>query len=61
MTVDAADDTTSEAIVALSGQQADAVHQNQVQRASLQAAIEHIKASGQLRMVQHMERERLLH
>ena len=53
----AADDKTSEAICALSGQQADAVHQNQVQIASLQGAIETIKATGQLRMVQHIERE----
>lgn len=57
LATDAADDKTSEAIVALSGQQADAVHQNQVQIASLQGAIETIKATGQLRMVQHMERE----
>ena len=57
LATDAADDKTSVAIVALSGQQADAVHQNQVQIASLQGAIETIKATGQLRMVQHMERE----
>ena len=57
LATDAAHDKTSEAIVALSRQQADAVHQNQVQIASLQGAIEAIKATGQLRMVQHMERD----
>ena len=50
-------DETSEAIVALSGLQADTVHQNQVQIALLQAALETIKPTGQVRIVAHMERD----
>ena len=61
LATDAADDKPSEVILPLSGQQADAVNLNKVQIASLQAAIEAIQESGQIRMVQHMERERLLH
>jgi hypothetical protein len=57
LTSDADVDNTSDAIGALSGQQADAVLQSQVQISSLQGAIEAIKATGQPRMVQHMERE----
>ena len=53
----AADDKTSDAICTLSGKQAEAVHQNQIQIASLQTAIETVKATGQLRAAQHLERE----
>ena len=48
---------TSEAIVALSGPQAEAMHQNKVQIASLRAALETIKPTGQIKIVQHMERQ----
>ena len=56
LATDIADDKASEDIVALSGQQADAVHLNTIQIASLQEAIEAIKDTGQIRIVQHMER-----
>ena len=52
-----ATDETSEAIVPLSGAQAEAVEQSQVQIASLQAAAEAIKPTGQMRTVVHLERE----
>ena len=53
---DAADDKTCEEIAVLSVKQAGAVHQNKVQIAALQGAIEAITQTGQLKVVQHMER-----
>ena len=52
-----ATDETKEASVTLSGPQADAVHQNQVEIASLQDAIEIIRQTGAIRMVVHLERQ----
>ena len=52
---DAADDKTCVEFVALSKQQADAVHQNKVQIATLQEAIEAIKLTGQLRVALQVE------
>ena len=54
---DAADDKTCEEIAVLSVKQAGAVHQNKVQIAALQGAIEAISLTGQLKVAQHMERE----
>ena len=54
---DAADDKTCEEIAVLRVKQAGAVHQNKVQIAALQGAIETITLTGQLKVVQHMERE----
>ena len=52
-----ATDETSEAIVPLSGAQAEAVELHQAQIASLQAAVETVKHTGQMRTVVHLERE----
>ena len=52
-----ATEEASEAIVPLSGAQAEAVEQSQVQIASLQAAVEAINPTGQMRTVVHLKRE----
>ena len=57
LATDAADGNACEDIVALDGQQAEAVHQNEVAIATLQGCIESIKDAGQLKVVQHLERE----
>ena len=57
LAADAIDDNACEEVVALDGHQAEAVHQNNVEIATLQGCIEAIKPTGQLKVVQHLERE----
>ena len=56
-TVAADDKTCEDSAKGLCGEHAEALHRNKVQIAALQGSIEAIKLTGQIKVVQHMERE----